>query len=391
MRLAGRCSLGLLAWCVGCGALRSQPAPALPPPAAAPSPAPSASVAPGIGTATVPAGDAPTKDDEAELDDGAEEDSEPSDPTIHPLYGLSNQELERRYRTEPKSLGSVSLGTPNAGGLFNGVQMPESALWQLQDPRHAFGTAETVAALLAAIEAVARRFPNTPPLAIGHLSAEHGGHLNPHMSHQSGRDADLGFYYRDGSGWYSRASAERLDAERVWALLEQLGGASQLELVLVDASLHATLRQTAEQSGAKASLIQGLFEGIGARGPVLRHAPGHATHLHLRFRSPEARESARRLAGLAFFRRAVPVVVPERSYKAKPGDTLARIAAQHRTTVDALRRLNGLHGDLVVPGKSYRLPPASTGPKPHAGAAPAAGHPKPRSAPPAATKPATRP
>jgi penicillin-insensitive murein endopeptidase len=37
-------------------------------------------------------------------------------------------------------------------------------------------------------------------MVVGDLSAEEGGTLSGHRSHQSGRDADVGFYLRDAKG-----------------------------------------------------------------------------------------------------------------------------------------------------------------------------------------------
>lgn len=43
------------------------------------------------------------------------------------------------------------------------------------------------------------------------------------------------------------------------------------------------------------------------------------------------------------------------SYKIKPGDTLARIASRFNTTVELLKRANGLKSDLILPGKYLKV------------------------------------
>jgi len=46
----------------------------------------------------------------------------------------------------------------------------------------------------------------------------------------------------------------------------------------------------------------------------------------------------------------------QRRYTVKRGDTLSGIASRHRTTVAALRRANGISGDLIRPGQVLRIP-----------------------------------
>ncbi len=46
---------------------------------------------------------------------------------------------------------------------------------------------------------------------------------------------------------------------------------------------------------------------------------------------------------------------PERSYRVKPGDTLAGIASQFRTTIQSLQSWNGLRGSRIVAGDSLTI------------------------------------
>jgi LysM repeat protein len=57
---------------------------------------------------------------------------------------------------------------------------------------------------------------------------------------------------------------------------------------------------------------------------------------------------------------ASPAYAQSQSYKVRPGDTLAAIAAKHDTTVDAIVRLNSLgDANLIRPGQQLKLPPAA--------------------------------
>lgn len=43
-------------------------------------------------------------------------------------------------------------------------------------------------------------------------------------------------------------------------------------------------------------------------------------------------------------------------YEVKPGDSLGKIAAEHRTTVDVLRRANGVTSDVIHPKQKLKVP-----------------------------------
>jgi len=48
----------------------------------------------------------------------------------------------------------------------------------------------------------------------------------------------------------------------------------------------------------------------------------------------------------------------KKSYVIQPGDSLDRIARQNKTTVELIRRINGIEGSLIYPGRSLLLPAA---------------------------------
>lgn len=277
----------------------------------------------------------------------------------HPLDELSAVELEQALKAAPESLGSVSLGRPNAGSLFNGVRMPENEAWKLVSPNQAYGTEETVRALVHALRRVYERSPATPVVSIGHLSAKEGGFLRPHRSHQAGRDVDISFYYRDAPNrWYARATPNNLDLERTLYLIQVLVNETDIEMILIDQSLHAPLKQYALEQGLEAAWVEGLFRNTQGRPPIVRHAPGHATHLHLRFKNPVARKSGERLASLLSKHQLVRVPPKTVTHVARAGDTLAKLAARYGTTMRAIRLQNGLRNTQLVAGHRYEIPVA---------------------------------
>jgi murein endopeptidase len=293
-----------------------------------------------------------------ELDDDVA--SEPPEVGIefeHPLAKMTTDQLEQALQSDPDSLGSMSVGTPNAGRLFNGVKMPQGEHWRFTTPDAAWGTEETVGFVTRCIEEVADRFPGTSALPVGHISARRGGPLSPHVSHQSGRDVDLGYYYTDGSPWYTRATDANLDRPRTWQLVRCLVTETDVEMILIDVSVQRLLRQYAESIGEGASWLDSVFNGVaGSLPPVLRHASGHATHLHVRFYNPIAQETARRVDQLLV--RYDKVSPPMRivSYRAQKGDSLGKLARRFHTTVPAIRHANGLRSSVIRANVSYRIP-----------------------------------
>lgn len=218
-----------------------------------------------------------------------------ADPKPTEVSPLDDAAFGAALQDDVSGLGALSIGAANRGLLFNGVPMPESPRWTVAQPEFSFGTEETVKSIAHAIDAVNELYPNTHPLTIGHLSKPGGGWLSPHRSHQSGRDVDLGLYYKDDSRWYVKATAENFDVERNWALLSALMKTSPVEYVFFDRSLHPALRAQAEAVGEPAAFVRDAFDGIeGVTQPLIRHARGHDDHFHVRFQSPVAVQAALR-------------------------------------------------------------------------------------------------
>jgi len=211
---------------------------------------------------------------------------------------LDDEAFDAAMKDNPDALGAVAAGRPNRGFLYNGVQLVNDGVrFRLEEPENSYGTAETIAGLNAAVDEVHRLFPDTKPLSVGHISRAGGGWLRPHKSHQNGRDVDIGFYYKDDSKWYRPATADNLDVERTWALISALERSAGVEYVFVDRSLHAMLREHAESIGESREFVEYMFDGpMPVRGPTIRHARGHLTHLHVRFAAPIAVENAQRAA-----------------------------------------------------------------------------------------------
>lgn len=272
------------------------------------------------------------------------------------LLGLSDSELQKLIDNDVESLGSLSIGLPNNGRLLNGVRMEESPLFEIVAPDYSWGTKEMVEFLKIAAAEVQREHPGTPPLHLGHISKKSGGYLSPHLSHQSGRDVDLGYYYSAKRAWYRRATWSNLDTPRTWSLVKALILKTDVELILIDASIQTLLRKHAEQIGEDKAWLQRVFKGGAERPAIIRHARGHATHMHVRFFSPEAQRNAQRAYPLLIEQELVDPVVVYQHHRVRKGETLGRLAKMYGTSVDAIQRANGLRGTTIQAKRVYKIP-----------------------------------
>lgn len=272
------------------------------------------------------------------------------------LRGKGKEEIERLVKTDLASLGSMTFGSATRGGLINGVRLPEDDRWKMVDPVNIWGTAETINYLVTAIDAVHEQYPDSHALFIGDISAPRGGYLRPHISHQSGRDVDISYFYLGDPSWYERATPTSLDRARTWALVRALITRTDVHYIFIDRRVQAWLRQYAESIGEDNDWLESVFHGSNNQPPIILHEPGHATHLHVRFYNPIAEETARRCYPALL---ALHKLLPSRysvPYKAKAGDTLIGLAKRYGTTVTALMQANGLKKKALRADKTYQIP-----------------------------------
>ena len=194
---------------------------------------------------------------------------------------------------------SQSVGKASKGRLKQGLQMPRRGDgFVRKNDKAAWGTEETVALLTWAAAEMTRRYPGTVPVVMGDLSSEEGGRLRPHLSHQSGRDADVGYYFLGNPklSHFRTATREDLDVEKTWTFLELLISTGQVQYLFVDHRFHKLLFKQAVAMGWTDEEARSLFEapiGKAKRSGIIRHIPGHKHHVHVRFRCPEGDEDCR--------------------------------------------------------------------------------------------------
>jgi hypothetical protein len=211
-------------------------------------------------------------------------------------------------------------------------------------PGRNFGTPEMLKAISDAVSLVHEAFPNTPPLVIGDLSKSSGGHFPPHRSHQTGRDADIGYYVRNAAPQnLVKVGPRDLDVPRTWTFMESLLKKNQVIYLFVDYSLQPPLYKYAKDvAGVPEHLLRKYFaypKGRRAKSGIIQHWRGHANHIHARFHAP--RTTA---ATTAYFKEfgtknlnPIPVY-----HTIRKGETIAKIIKAYRIPWSKLKEMNRL-------------------------------------------------
>jgi len=231
---------------------------------------------------------------------------EPQDAEAHrrrPRRKARVTRVEHRTSTAPphesaageqrRSPTSRSVGHSNRGHLVNASRLRESDALALRFPENAWGTRETVEHISRCAASVRRTFKTVPKLLVGDISRKRGGSFKPHENHQSGRDADIGFFLARGRTlpglW--RVSARDIDAPRTWSFIDCLRDTGELQVVFLDRRLQRPLYDYVKSEGASKQELAEIFEyprKPGTRVGLIQHRKNHDNHLHVRFRCPKS-------------------------------------------------------------------------------------------------------
>lgn len=202
--------------------------------------------------------------------------------------------------------GSVSIGHPNKGKLWNGARLPEKGRGFYSNPARPNGTAvwgtDEMIDLLKTVGAeVDGRAPGAT-LYINDIGFFEGGRISHHHSHRAGRDADLLFYMFDVRGevaapvcipfdgegratWDSGTPADPsddqemvFDTRRNWAVVRSLveHDEGNVQRIYLSEALRELLLGHARDHGEPAWVIE--------RADELMCEPGspHDDHFHVR-------------------------------------------------------------------------------------------------------------
>lgn len=223
----------------------------------------------------------------------AETHAEPSDEDLDKIARMPRRISPSDLEPNP----SVSVGYPNRGLLRFGIRINDTKALRVKVGSQATrdGTGELVRLLENASQEVAFRYPRAQ-LTVGDLSRPGGGKLRPHVSHQSGRDVDIGFYMLDrrstpvnvhlfvrfnnqgiGKQW---GDLYRFDSARNWALIESLLSqpTTDVQHIFVSNAVKRLLLRQAVKEGASPEVLMRAKRVI----TQPNHGAPHRSHFHVR-------------------------------------------------------------------------------------------------------------
>ncbi len=268
----------------------------------------------------------------------------------HAEHGAEGESGAAAPAAGPSWPHTVSIGKPNRGWLAYGEALQAGEHFTVRD-KFRYGTREAIAAIEEAAAAVHAKFPETPRLHVGDISSKKGGKLKRHLSHQSGRDADIAYYLEAGHDetYLKRATARTLDVPRTWVFMQTLLESARVEYIFSDRRLMRRLETYARaSSGLSAERLDEIF-GTKQRAGIIRHLRGHADHMHVRFDAPASVAAVKEYVK----RHGIKAIKPLPVYtKVRRGDSLWKLARRHRTSIKKLTRWNRISRKKILrPGQ----------------------------------------
>ncbi len=202
------------------------------------------------------------------------------------------------------SASGDSVGSSSYGVLEHGMEMPDKGKgFELYRPwtTHRYGSR----ALVETLQEVSSQVGDGPPLVVGDLAGPHGGSINGHATHRTGRDVDLLFFFTTPSGVPTKApgflkvgtdglafagtngtdSYLALDIPRCWALVRALLRSTRapVQWLFVARQIKSLLIEYAEAHETDSSLV---WKAEAVLHQPTRSLP-HDDHFHLRLRCTE--------------------------------------------------------------------------------------------------------
>lgn len=187
--------------------------------------------------------------------------------------------------------GATWQPTPQPGGF---AALAEGEGYELRRPQRAYGEPHVIEHLRSTIAVVRALYPDVHTLAIGDISAAHGGKLDNHKSHRTGLDVDVGFYFKKVPDGYPNkfvGATSDLDLEATWALLLAFARTTSIDdgvdIIFLDYAVQKRLYDWARARGTPDDDLADLLQyprGKDAMSGLVRHWPNHSDHLHVRFK-----------------------------------------------------------------------------------------------------------
>lgn len=210
--------------------------------------------------------------------------------------------LPEKYEKSPFSLMSLTIGAPNDGSQVRAKRLRKTPELKIKagSESETYGHPALVLMLKRSAQDIDKAVPGGAVMLVGDLSSKHGGPIAGHRSHQSGRDADVGFYLRnengrqvvldtfvriDGEGKVIGRRGVYFDDERNWQLVRSWLRDKRAGISHVFVATHVRNRILAY---ARSSKARRDFHDAAAK---LLHQPRnssvHDDHYHVRITCPE--------------------------------------------------------------------------------------------------------
>jgi LysM repeat protein len=191
---------------------------------------------------------------------------------------------------------AVSIGNPNSGSLENGIKMQESDAYTFVSG-FIYGSAYAMENLQTALANFRQDVDFDGQIVISDLSKKGGGQLDPHKSHQAGRDVDIwlpnvkGVYRKKersvGMKSIHRAVGDEIDWYATWGLVRALIQTGSVHSIFLDYDRQKYVYDAARNMGATKEQLDAWIQyprGKTSSKGIFRHSAEHFTHIHVRFR-----------------------------------------------------------------------------------------------------------
>jgi hypothetical protein len=182
--------------------------------------------------------------------------------------------------------GAHGVGTAQDGILVAGVQLPPGEGYELRYPNSAWGTTFAVREAVAALDRFAAVSDYPRAISVGTMSRQRGGEIGGHNSHQTGRDLDIRLPLRLEIPPGYDPIPRRIDWQITWALVSAFVEADSVEMIFLDYGSQRRLYKAAQALGVSEELLDATLQyprGSKANRGLVRHSPGHESHIHVRF------------------------------------------------------------------------------------------------------------
>ncbi len=202
---------------------------------------------------------------------------------------------------------SRSTGLPNAAKLEHAKELPAKGygytMRSAVSRKTNFGTDEMVYGLMILGAEMGDRYGKQGTFYVGDIGRKEGGKLPPHVSHQGGRDVDLGFYLCDKKGKPQGNKMVKIDKEgnaggtlkfdlqRNWdyvcLMMDNPFFGKDIRFILIASWIKELLLDYARDRMARSRNSRErayLKKQIDRADKLLRHHKGHENHYHLRIK-----------------------------------------------------------------------------------------------------------